>query len=589
MSAPSVLEAIKKVHSLLTREEKIKWLGIVAFAVCTSLFEVLTATLIVLFAQVLNQPTLGQKYFTFLGIKSQLSAGHMVFYIALAVGGIYLIKNLIASAEVFYQNFSIQKMNYHFKNRLLHRYAEADYAFYLTRNSSLGSSVVSGDAEHLFSGGMTSLACILSEGLVFFCLISMVMLVNPSVALTIFVIGIILATVISKILLPKFYRFGQRLQEAQLYSGQNLSQFFHAFKEIVLLGKRDAFVNAYRYHSRKKSRIHALQTAINSLPRMAIEVIFVGLFVITVAILCLEHESPTQMMGILGGYLYVGFRLMPGLNRIINQLNVFKFVIPSIERVYDEYTTISSKENYIDVPGFNFKRSINLKKVCFHYFNVNKDALSQISLDIKKGEYIGIIGETGSGKSTLVDVILGLLKPQAGSIFIDNKYPVNSYQWHQRIGYVPQSVYLIDDSIEANIAFGEKKIDEEKLTAAIDVAQLRKFINNLPQGAKTIVGERGIRLSGGERQRISIARALYRNPEILIFDEATSALDNETEERLMQTINNISQNRTVIMVAHRLTTLKNCDRIIVMENGSIKEITSYDNIQPRKVKRYAKN
>ncbi len=345
-----------------------------------------------------------------------------------------------------------------------------------------------------------------------------------------------------------------------------------------MLGKREAFVNAFQYHSRKKSRIQAIQTASNALPRMVIEVLFVGLFVTTIAFLCLEHESPVQMIGVLGGYLYLGFRVMPGLNRVINQLNAFKAAIPSIERVYKEYNTVALKENYVDLPNFVFEQSIELKNVCFCYPNVENDALGGISVEIKKGECIGIVGETGSGKSTLVDVMLGLLKPYKGSVMIDGKYPVSSYQWHQKIGYVPQSVYLTDDTIEANIAFGEKEIDESKLNAAIDAAQLRKFIDQLPEGAKTFVGERGIRLSGGERQRISIARALYRNPEVLIFDEATSALDNETEARLMETINAVSQNRTVIMIAHRLTTLKDCDRIVEMDGGQVKKITVYKNI-----------
>ena len=173
---------------------------------------------------------------------------------------------------------------------------------------------------------------------------------------------------------------------------------------------------------------------------------------------------------------------------------------------------------------------------------------------------------------------MGLLKPQKGSILVDGKYTVSSYQWHQKIGYVPQSVYLTDDTIEANIAFGEKEIDEIRLNAAIDAAQLRKFIDQLPEGSKTFVGERGIRLSGGERQRISIARALYRNPEVLIFDEATSALDNETEAKLMETINAVSQSRTVIMIAHRLSTLRDCDRIVIMNDGQVKQITDNKNI-----------
>ena len=585
MSSPSILSAIQKIRFLLTKEEKLKWVGIALFALSTSLLEVVTASVIVIFAQVLNQPDIGQKYLSMIGFSSSLAPGRIVLYIAIIVGIIYLVKNLVAAAEVFYQNFTIQKMNYLFKEKLLHRYAEADYGFYLTRNSSLGLAVI-GEVDQMFSGGMLSVASILSEGIVFICLIGMVIFMNPSLAVIIFVISILSGLFVTKIMLPQFYRWGQKMQEAALNSEQNLLQFFHGFKEIVLLGKRKEFVSSYHYYSQKISRIRAIQTATNALPRMVIETLFVGLFVAAISFLCLEHESPVQTIGVLGGYLYLGFRAMPGLNRVINLLSAFKAVIPQIERVFVEYNAVAIKESYADLPNFSFAQVIELKDVCFHYLNIKKNALQNISFQIKKGECIGVVGETGSGKSTLIDVLLGLLKPQKGTVLIDGMYPVDSYQWHQKIGYVPQSVYLTDDTIESNIAFGEKEIDALRLNTAIDAAQLRKFIDQLPEGSKTFVGERGIRLSGGERQRISIARALYRNPEVLIFDEATSALDNETEARLMETINAVSQNRTVIMIAHRLTTLKDCDRIVMMEQGRVSQITSYEKLQTNKVKNH---
>lgn len=578
MSTPSILSAIHKLRELLTREEKIKWLFMVLFALTTSFLEITTAYVIMVFAQVLNQPDIGLKYLIKFGFAKETSSGKVVFYVAITVGVVYLIKNLIAVIEVFFQNFAIQKMNYTFKNKLLHRYAIADYGFYLTRNSSVGMQVVGGDADHIFSTGMISIASILSEGVIFISLIGMIIYMDPSLALTIFAIAGAISIIITKGLLPRFYKFGKKLQEAAVYSGQNLIQFFHGFKEIVLLGKREFFIEAYQIHSRKKSNIQAMQTSLNSLPRMVIEVLFIGLFVTMIAVLCKEHESPVQMIGILGGYLYAGFRLMPGLNRIINYLNNFKSIIPSIERVYHECTMMDAKENYIDVPEFQFNTSIELQNLGFKYLNTSTDALSNISFKINKGESIGIIGETGSGKSTLVDLILGLLNPYIGSILVDGKYPVNAYQWHQKLGYVPQRIYLIDDTIEKNIAFGEKEIDPSTLNAAIDAAQLRKLIDTLPKGSKTMVGERGIRLSGGESQRVAIARALYHNPEVLIFDESTSALDNETENRLMETIYSVSKARTVIMIAHRLTTLKNCDRIVVMEQGKIKKVTNYNMI-----------
>ena len=581
-STPSILSAIQKLRELLTREEKINWLFIIGFALVVSILEVVTASTIVVFAQVLVDPLLGQKYFQKFGITENFSAGQTVLYVAIAVGVIFFIKNLIAALEVFFQNFSIQRMCYKFKNKLLHRYALADYGFYLTRNSSFGLQVVAGDAEKTFSTAMVSFASVLSEGVIFICLVSMIVYMNPTLTLIIFAIGATLSLLISKFLLPKFYYWGQKLQNTEIHTYKNLMQFFHAFKEIVLMGKKKSFVDAYKVHSKQRSKLQAIQTTTHALPRMGIEIFFVGLFVLTISYLCIGHESPMQMIGILSGYLYVGFRLMPGLNRIINQLNTFKSVIPSINRVHQEYTTVASDGHYLDIPDFKFDKSITFKNVNFKYLNADKNALSGINLKIKKGECIGVIGETGSGKSTLIDSLLGLLRPTAGEILVDDNYPVNSIQWHKKIDYVPQTVYLVDDTIEANIAFGEKEIDEERLNQAIDAAQLRKWMNGLKDGSKTIVGERGMRLSGGERQRIAIARSLYNKPEVLIFDEATSALDNATEARLMEAINMVSKERTVIMIAHRLTTLKDCDKIIHMKKGRGKFVKTCDNMKTSK-------
>lgn len=551
------------------------------FALCTGVLEILTAMVIIVFVQVLNQPKVGLTYLAKLTSLNGLvlSEGRLVFYAAMFLGLVYLIKNGVAAAEVVYQNLTIQRMNSDFKCKLLNRYAQTDYGFYLTRNSSLGVQVISSDVELVFAIALVAGAGLISESVVALCLLGVLVYMNPALALMILCSGVLFGVVVVKGLFPLLYRWGQLIQEASLQSVQNLLQFFHAFKEIVISGHKDNFMEAYRHHTYKKSRLQAIQTATNAMPRMVIEVLFMGLLVGTIAFLCLGHEGPAQIMAILSGYLYAGFRLMPGINRILGHLSVFKSQLPSIERVYKEYNSVPMQEVFCDTPNFVFERSLDLSRVSFHYLNSQTEVLRRISVTIKKGECLGIVGETGSGKSTLVDVILGLLKPQEGTVLIDGRFPVCSPQWHQQIGYVPQAIYLTDDTIEANIAFGESAIDVARMSESIEAAQLTRFIVELPQGIKTIVGERGVRLSGGERQRIAIARALYRNPDVLIFDEATSALDNDTESRLMETIYRVSQNRTVIMIAHRLTTLKQCDRIVVMEKGEIKEITSYQDLQ----------
>ena len=589
-STPSILSAVQKLRELLTREEKIKWLGIAGLALAVSILEVVTASAIVVFAQVLNDPSVGQKYFQKIGITENLSPGKTVFYVAIAVGVIYLVKNLIAATEVFFQNFSIQKMCHEFKNKLLHRYAKADYGFYLTRNSYFGIQLIGGDVEQTFSNGLTPLVGIISESIIFIFLISFITYLNPSLALVVFSAVLMTSIVFSKKLLPKFYNWGIELQSSGLEAGQSLMHFFHAFKEISLHGKIDFFIRKHQESSIKKARIQAIQFTGNALPKIILEFLFVSIFVVSICYLCLTKESPMSMIGILAGYLYIGFRLMPGLNRIIGYSNMLKSSIPFISRVYEEYKNISSPNGTQDVNEFRFEHSINFENVSFSYIKSNKEVLSNIKLNIKKGECLGIVGETGSGKSTLIDLLLGLLRPVKGSVLIDNKYPANSLQWHQKIGYVPQSIYLLDSNIEQNIAFGEENIDKDKLNQAIDAAQLRKFVNSLPDGTKTLVGERGVCLSGGERQRITIARALYRNPEVLIFDEATSGLDSETESRLMETINSVKKERTVIMIAHRITTLKGCDRIIQIKEGDFKSIDSYEDLHilNNEMEQYAK-
>lgn len=575
MKETSIFQALKKLREILSKEDKIKGIFILLMAFGSSFLETITATIIMFFVQVMYQPSVGMKYFSWIDkniFSLQVTQGRSIFYMSILLGIFYLIKNIFSIFEIYFQNIFVQRMNHKFKNNLLNKYAEIDYGFFLTRNSSLFSEIVNGRVENLFSNGVTSIAITVSEGLTLLFLVGLMFYINSLVATTVFFVGTFFSLIIMKVLLPRFYRIGKSLQEVFVTSGQNLLQFFHGFKEIILSSTKDSFVNDFCINSLHQSKLHAKNSTLVTIPRVIIEIVFVLILVIMVGILCKNHEDPIQMTSLIGGYIYAGFRLMPSLNRIIHQISVFKSCIPSIECIHFEITNVASKQSYVHAYDLEFNKSINIKNVSFRYLNTEKDALHGINLTINKGEYVGIIGETGSGKSTLIDLILGILNPSQGSILIDDKYPTNSYEWHKKIGYVPQNIYLTDNTIESNIAFGEKTINKDLLDKCIKMSQLDDLIKKLPNGAKTFVGERGVRLSGGERQRIAIARALYREPEILIFDEATSALDTKTESNIMITIDSIKKERqTVIMIAHRLSTLRNCDRIISVKNKGINE------------------
>lgn len=581
MSSTSIYFAVKKLFFLLEKNGLAKLKNIMFFSLTSSAFEIITASSIVILANVLSDPQKGNQYLKMLGFNTIASPGLLFTSFALIVGVIYLCKNGFSILEAIYQQFSIQKINYRFKKSLLKKYATINYSFYLTRNSSQIHAIVSSDVELTFTSGLTALSIFFSEFLIFIVLIAMIIYIQPTLAFYVFAIMSLLAFLVYKLFLPKFYKWGQEQQKYAIEVNKNLLQFFYAFKEIVLNGQIENFIGKFYLASKGMSKNQGFQNVGMILPRAITESIFIIIFVFTVAFFSLNGGSPQQMIGALGGYLYIGFRLMPGLNRMITQINLFKSIIPSITRVYEEYTQTASVANYHNYPDFDFKNQVSINKVNFCYLNQEKYTLKNIELTINKGECIGITGETGSGKSTLADIFLGLMEPTEGSVLIDNKYVAHSLQWHQRIGYVQQSFYLTDDTIEANIAFGidEQHVDKVKIAEVINASQLKKLIAKLPLGAKTIIGERGIRLSGGERQRIAIARALYKDADVFVFDEATSALDNQTEEELMETIDSIRERKkTIIIIAHRLSTLKNCDRIVIIKEGEIEKIINYDEL-----------
>jgi ABC-type branched-subunit amino acid transport system ATPase component len=309
------------------------------------------------------------------------------------------------------------------------------------------------------------------------------------------------------------------------------------------------------------------------IPRIYLEFLSVFALAFLIFIMLLKNGSNSEFVPTLGIFVASAFRMIPSVNRIVNSMQTIKFYTSSLDIVYDLFNKVKDKKIDFNSDNKKINGTISIEKMSYSYEDSNLNILDDINFNIKKGDFVGIIGESGSGKSTLINIISGLLLPTKGKIYIENieLNHENTKQWMQSIGYVPQNIFLTDDTIKNNIAFGvdEKNINLDKLTKALKDSRLYDFVYSLLDNINTNVGENGVKLSGGQRQRIGIARALYNDPDVLILDEATSALDTETEIKIMKEIVTLKGSRTLLIVAHRLSTLESCDYIIQVKNGKI--------------------
>ena len=404
----------------------------------------------------------------------------------------------------------------------------------------------------------------------------MLLLIEPLGAISVSGFLIIFAFVFYRLIRNKLLRWGYQRQIEEGSLSRILNEGFGSIKISKLMNRTSYFIKLFRKTSDQKARTYSTIFAFQQFPRMYIE--FMGVLSISVFILIMTLTSrPIEtLLPIIGVFVVAAFRLMPSVNRIMGSLQNIRAAKPVIELLFQEFVIINENNTKIDNNSktIKFNNCIEIDSLYYSYPSSNRNILENVSLKINKGESVGLIGPSGSGKSTLIDIIIGLFKPTSGLILVDgNPITENLTEWKNKIGYVSQFIYLTDDTIKNNIAFGlaDEDIDDKAVIAALKMAQLEEYIESLPYGVLTKVGEQGVQLSGGQRQRIGIARALYNNPDILILDEATSALDTHTEKEVMESINSFKGKKTIIIITHRLTTISNCDKIFKIENGSIIE------------------
>tara|TARA_X000000950_G_scaffold289243_1_gene411158 strand:+ start:2396 stop:4108 length:1713 start_codon:yes stop_codon:yes gene_type:complete len=497
---------------------------------------------------------------------------------------ILLITSLLFKALTHYAKERFVEMRiYSICKRFMEGYMNQPFSWFLNRNSAdLEKSILSEVATAVL-GNLGPLIELTSKTFVAIALIILLLLNDTKLTITIFVLFFLFYGSIYLYSRKYLGIIGEERLNANKSRFSSVSEAFGGIKEIKLGGFEKFYTNRFARSAKIFSERQISARLLKILPRYFLESIAFGGVLLIILILMSQKGSFQNALPYIAVYIFAGYRLLPAFQSIYGSINELRFAGPSLDNLYNDYKELNfliSNKNKNVLP---LNKNILLKNVNFSYPKSSNSALSDINLNIPVKNCVGIIGKTGSGKTTLIDIILGLLEPQKGTIEIDgmkiNKQ--NLRLWQNNIGYVPQNIYLADDTIEANIALGinSENINKNAVKRSAENANIHNFIiNELPKKYETTVGERGVRLSGGQRQRIGIARALYHKPQVLVLDEATSSLDNQTEKIVMDTINGLSKEITIVLIAHRLSTLKNCDTIYLLEKGKIKKKGSFESL-----------
>lgn len=576
------MDILKKLNYIFTKGQKIKLIFLFFMIILGTFAELFGVTSILPIIQLAVDPIQAQND-KVINLCSQIfgcvTTAELMFCLALTVLIIVCLKNVYIIFMYTVQYRFIYNNQRLLASRLMKAYMEKPYTFHLSKNSSELQRNINVDTNQFFAVVLNALQIIIDVLLI---LVLFIYLLYKDITMTLVSMTFVLA------FMAIFYKWsrkrvrscGEEGHDAYAKMVQYISQAFDGIKEIKVMGKESFFKKAYTDVCTRYIEANKKQSIYNAIPKYLLESVAIGGIMLVIMIKVAMGSDMAALVGNLSAFAVAIFKLVPSANRINGSINGVLFQLPSVDTIYNDLheiqdTEIKGEGSSEELQKITFDEKLEVRELSYRYPDVQDYVLENVNITIPKGSAVAFVGESGSGKTTLADIILGVLKPVAGSILADGKSIYgNMEMWQKKLGYIPQNIFLLDDTIRNNIVFGieEHEINEQALWRAIKQARLENYILGLEHGIDTVVGERGIRMSGGQRQRLGIARALYHDPELLVMDEATSALDQETEQAVMDSIEALYGTKTLLIIAHRRSTIEKCDITYEVANKTVQKI-----------------
>lgn len=583
------MKLMRELRYIFPRKQRLLFLCLFFLQLVQTAMDFFSVSLILPFVNLLVTPERldGKWWYELLrGLTRSGSQESVLLLLTFALMGIYVFKNLYRLLMVQLSVKFVSTNEVRMCARMIRCYMNKPYTFHLQRNTSEIVRNINQDVSGAFSV-ISTIFNLISDVLIIAALVVYLFAVDAAMTLAISAALLLCSAFYFALVRKKIRSTGTEARRLNAKKYKAIHQAMGGIKEVKVMGREEFFAEVYQDAGARAVALSKRYKLIASLPGILIESLCICSVLGVIAFRIAGHQALAEIVPSLSAFAVAAMRLMPRANSVNANINTITYNLPSLEALYNDLTESEREQNERSAEIARKRREkrtvpdeaaqdILVKNVTYTYPNKQQPVLKNVELRIRHGESVGIVGVTGAGKTTLVDLILGLLKPDEGAVCYGALDIYEDYaQWQRHIGYIPQNIYLVDDTIRANVALGlePSQIDDEQVWRALTDAQLADFVRSLDEGLDTVVGERGVRISGGQRQRIGIARALYNDPEILFFDEATSSLDNETEAAVMQAVNRLGSSKTMILVAHRLTTIAGCDRIFRVENGGVTETT----------------